>query len=55
VLVALVLTSSCSAVTSLRFLGLISPSILGTESDLDAGFEVTAAWVEEDDGIMVGY
>jgi hypothetical protein len=53
VLVALVLTNSCSAVTSLLFLGLIEPSplsILGTDSDL---FEVVAARDEEDDGIMV--
>jgi hypothetical protein len=55
VLVALVLTSSCSAVASLLFRGLISPSIRGTDSALVDGFEVMAARdeEEEDDGIMV--
>ncbi|KAH8783630.1 hypothetical protein BGZ57DRAFT_884967 [Hyaloscypha finlandica] len=63
VLVALVLTNSCSAVASRRFLGLISPpllpstlftllSIRGIESD--RRFEVVAARVDEDDGIMMG-
>jgi hypothetical protein len=56
-----VLTSSCSAVASRLFLGLISApllpsallelSILGTESD--RLFEVVAARVDEDDGIMM--
>lgn len=61
VLVALVLTSSCSAVASLRFLGLISPPLLPSARfelssrgmELERVFEVVAARVDEDDGIMM--
>lgn len=61
VLVALVLTSSCSAVASLRFLGLISPALLPSARfelssrgiELERLFEVVATRVDEDDGIMM--